>query len=252
MSKNFNLKREAMILAAGLGSRMRYKTKYIAKPLIKIRNKRLLEINLKKLKNTGINACTINTFYRKDTIKKFTRDYQYKNRLPKINLVIENDRLETGGGVKNAIRHFSNENILVVNGDSILVNSDLVCPVDLLFNSFDKSMDALLLLAPIKNCVGYNGKGDFVRENSKQVFLINRYNSSNTLPLVFTGWQILKSKIVKENKSQIFSLNNIYDSIKKNKRLYGVIHKGYFLHVSDPKSHFTVENFIKRNKIKLV
>ena len=99
-------KKEAMILAAGRGTRMRYKTKYIAKPLIKINSKSLLEINLTKLVKAKVKSCTLNVSYMKNTIKSFIKKFEYRNKYPKITIVCEKDRLETGGGVKNAAKYF--------------------------------------------------------------------------------------------------------------------------------------------------
>ena len=102
---------EAMIFSAGRGSRMRYRTKFIAKPLIKLRNKELLKVNLDRLRSSKVKHCVINTSYKHYTIKQFVKIYHFRNKSPKISLIHEEQRLETGGGFKNAI---------VVKGKEIL------------------------------------------------------------------------------------------------------------------------------------
>ena len=126
---------EAMILAAGLGKRMRYKTRYKAKPLIELQNKSLLDLNLRKLSNYGIRKCVVNTSYLHLTIKKFINDYNFKNRYPQIIISDEKKRLETGGGVKNAISNFNKDRFLVINGDSLIINDENDCPIKKLYNN---------------------------------------------------------------------------------------------------------------------
>ena len=96
-----------MILCAGKGKRMRYKTRYIAKPLIKIQNKPILKINIKYLSSIGIKNCIINNSYKHLTIQKFIKNYSQKNTIPKIYSSFEKERLETGGGVKKVLPIFN-------------------------------------------------------------------------------------------------------------------------------------------------
>ena len=105
---------DTMILCAGRGKRMRYKTQYIAKPLIKIQNKPILNTNLQYLAKLGIKDCIINSSYKYRTIQKFIKDYSYKNPYPKIHSSYEEERLETGGGVKKIVHMFNKKNNIVI------------------------------------------------------------------------------------------------------------------------------------------
>ena len=125
-----------MILCAGKGKRMRYKTRYIAKPLIKIQNKPILKINIKYLSSIGIKNCIINNSYKHLTIQKFIKNYSQKNTIPKIYSSFEKERLETGGGVKKVLPIFNKKKILIINGDSLLLRKANLCPVKKLFNAF--------------------------------------------------------------------------------------------------------------------
>ncbi len=247
--------KEAMIFAAGKGNRMRYKTKYIAKPLIKIKNNELLNVNLKKLSANGIKNCVVNTSYKHLSVKNFINCFKLRNKYPKIKISYENERLETGGGVKKAFNYFNTDNILLINGDSLLVNSLRECPIKKLSKNFlPNKMDILLLLSSIHDSVGYDGAGDYVKNCQAKLSLINRkknyYFRKNAL--VFTGWQVINKNILCNIHSKKFSLNKLYDFAEKNKRLYGITHKGSFLHLSTPKSCIQVESYLKHKSISLL
>ena len=241
----------AIILSAGRGKRMRYATRYKAKPLIKIQNKPLLEINLKKLSVAGIQNCVINTSYQHQTVCKFIKKFSYKNKYPKIFSSYEKNRLETGGGIKNALKYFNSDRILVINGDSLLTNRLYDNPIKKLFSNFNYyEMDMLLLLAPKNSVIGYDGNGDFIKTSKKNTSIIKRSRKKNSL--VFTGWQIVKKELFNYVKLNNFSLNVLYDKAEKNKKLFGITHTGEFLHMSTPKSFLQVETFLSKNKIKLL
>ncbi|MAI02531.1 MAG: hypothetical protein CMP40_01715 [Rickettsiales bacterium] len=243
---NKNNFKEAIILAAGRGIRMRYKTKFIAKPLVKIQNKHILEVNLNKLKANGVKNCTINTSYKHKTIKQFIKNFNYKNKFPLINATYEINRLETGGGIKNALPYFREDKILVINGDSLLINDKNSCPINKLYSYFDaKKMDILLLLCPIRFSIGYNGYGDYDRCSNSLPFEINRRKESNRVSLVFTGWQIIKKELFEKIKIHNFSLNLLFNEAEKKNRLYAINHVGSFLHLSTPKSILQVESYLK-------
>ena len=239
-----------MILCAGRGKRMRYRTKYIAKPLIKIQNRSILDTNLRYLAKLGIKNCIINNSYKYKTIQNFIKDYSYKNSYPKIFSSYEKERLETGGGVKNILHLFNKNKILVINGDSLLLNKPNMCPVSKLYDNFNGSeMDILLLIAPIKNTIGYEGKGDFIMESDKIASRIERnQNHSSSKSYVFTGWQIIKKNLFNTVEDKKFSLNLLYDIALGQKKLFAVTLEGYFLHASTPKSIIQIENFINANK----
>lgn len=241
---------DAIILCAGLGKRMRYETKYKAKPLIKIQNKTLLEINLKKLSVHGIKNCIINTSYKHYTVYKFIKRFSYKNKYPRITSSFEKNRLETGGGIKYALKYFKSNIILAINGDSLLTNNPYDSPINKLCSNFDyNKMDILLLLTPKSSVIGYSGTGDFIKTSKESSCVIKRSKGKNSL--VFTGWQIVKKELFESIKLNKFSLNVLYDIAEKRNTLYGINHTGEFLHMSNPKSYLQVESFLNKNKVKL-
>ena len=241
---------DTMILCAGRGKRMRYKTKYIAKPLIKILNQPILKTNVNYLSSIGIKNCIINNSYKYLTIQKFIRNYTYKHTMPKMYSSFEKERLETGGGVKKALPMFNKKNMLIINGDSLLLRKSNTCPVKKLFKSFNSNyMSILLLLAPINKSIGYNGRGDFIiKSNSIASRIERKKNNTGHKSFVFTGWQIIKKEILRDIKKDNFSLNLLYNKAQSQNSLFAITLDGYFLHVSTPKSIIQIERFLNVNK----
>ena len=250
--KLFTEKEEAMILAAGRGKRMRHKTLFTAKPLIILNDISLLEFNLKKLTNAGIKKCIVNSNYKHISIRNFLKIYSLKNKYPKTKMSHEETVLETGGGIKNALPLFNKNKILAINGDSLLINKTKDCPVKKLYTNFNDSMDVLLLLVPKKNSIGYQGNGDFIRNNKRNIFRIQRKKSIGYSDLVFCGWQLLRKDIFNKIDRNYFSLNLIYDVAQKKNRLYGTIFNGSFLHIGDPRSYLFVNNQLNSKKLSLL
>ena len=239
-----------MILCAGRGNRMRYKTKYIAKPLIKILNQPILKTNINYLSSIGIKNCIINNSYNYLTIQKFIKNYSYKNTIPKIYSSFERERLETGGGVKKVLPIFNKKKMLIINGDSLLLRKSNSCPVKKLFKNFNSNyMSILLLLAPINKSIGYHGRGDFiVKSNSITSRIERKKNNTGNKSFVFTGWQIIKKEIFNDIKKDNFSLNLLYNKAQSQNSLFAITLEGYFLHVSTPKSIIQIERFLNVNK----
>ena len=258
MMPNYKIKsdiKEAMIFAAGRGSRMRYNTKYKAKPLIKITNEELLKINLNKIASSGIRTCVVNSSYKHISIKKFIKNFKFKNNKPKVYVSHEIDKLDTGGGFKLAKKYFSTNNVLLVNGDSLLTNHLNDCPIKKLSDNFlSNKMDILLLLSSISNSVGYTGNGDYIKKFKGRPSLIERkckHHKDNNA-FIFTGWQIINKTLLSQVTKNKFSLNILYDLAEKNKRLYGINHEGSFLHLSTPKSLSQIENYLRFQKVKVL
>ena len=239
-----------MILCAGKGQRMRYKTKYIAKPLIKIQNQPILKTNVNYLSSIGIKNCIINNSYKHKTIQKFIKNYSLKYSRPNIYSSFEKKRLETGGGVKKALPLFNKKEILIINGDSLLLRKNNTCPIKKLFRNFNSYyMKILLLLAPVNKSIGYDGNGDFIIKSKSNASRIERIrNHKNKKSFVFTGWQIINKDVFNNIEQDNFSLNMLYDIAQSQKSLFATTLDGYFLHVSTPKSIIQIERFLNINK----
>ena len=206
-----------MILAAGLGKRMKQYSKKIPKPLIKIGSETLIEKIIKKLEINGFRKIVINIFYLKNKIKK-----ELSNKFKtKIYYSEEKILLNTGGGIKNAIKILKAKEFFVINSD-IIWEEKSSSPFDQL-NKFwnEDKMDALLLLSPKKR-----NNGDYNINKSNRIVI-----DKNTPKYIFTGIQILKSKVFLKKKEKIFSLFSIYEQLIEKKRLFGLVYDGKWFHI---------------------
>ena len=239
-----------MILSAGRGKRMSYQTKYIAKPLIKIQNQPILKTNIDYLSSIGIKNCIINNSYKHKTIQRFIKNYSLKYAQPKIYSSFEKKRLETGGGVKKVLPLFNKKEMLIINGDSLLLRKTNTCPITKLFKNFNSCyMKILLLLAPLNKSIGYNGRGDFIIKSKSTASRIERKKlHENNKNFVFTGWQIINKEIFNNIEKDNFSLNMLYDIALTQRSLFATTLDGYFLHVSTPKSIIQIERFLNVKK----
>ena len=218
---NFNY--SGMILAAGFGKRMMPLTKNKPKPLIEINGVTLLDNAINFLKKLGCNEIIINTHYHHLQIQNLILKRKDKKN---IKLIYENDILDTGGGVKNAISYFTNQNIMVINSDIYWQNNNLIDAKSLI-EFYIKNRSIHLLLSKKNKSFGLNNNiGDFIIKSGK-VFRSNK----NDEIIYYSGFQILNSKIFKNFKQKKFSFNDVWDHSIKENALYGKIMKSDWYHV---------------------
>ena len=221
-----------MILAAGLGKRMKQYTKKVPKPLIKLDNQTLIEKIIKRIENSGFKKIVINIFYLKNKIKK-----ELNNKF-KIRIFYSEEKtlLNTGGGIKNAIKILKDKEFFVVNSD-IIWEEKYKNPFKQLNEFWDNDkMDALLLLFPKKA----NNNGDFNINKSNRII-----KNKNNHRYIFTGIQILKSKIFLKIKKKKFPLSLIYDQLIEKRRIFGVVYKGKWFHIGTLESLKEYEMMLK-------
>ena len=218
--------KKAMILAAGFGKRILPLTLNCPKPLLKIGDETLLSNTLKFLELFGIKQVVVNVHYLEEQII----NYINKN---KFNLTIhivkeKNKILDTGGGVLNAIQHFSNEPFLIINPDTIW-SSYYLEELKLMEKAFfdSKKNKCSLLVVNKKKSFDQSFKGDFSLENN----LIDRKDKNN-LNYIYTGLQIIKPEVFSSLNTKIFSINKIWDKLIESNELYGMESNIDFLHVS--------------------
>ncbi len=218
--------KKAMILAAGFGKRIYPLTLKNPKPLLKIGNETLLSNALKFLELFGIKQAVINVHYLREQIVEYLDKSQFNLT---INIVNEKDKiLDTGGGVLNAIQHFSNEPFLTINPDTIW-NSHYLEELRLMEKAFSENEKnkCSLLVVNKKKSFDQSFKGDFSLENN----LINRKDKNN-LNYIYTGLQIIKPEVFSSLYTKIFSINKIWDKLIESNELYGLESNIDFLHVS--------------------
>ncbi len=227
----------AIILAAGLGKRMRPLTDKIPKPMLELCGQPLINHILDRLEDSEVSSVVVNTFYMAEVIANFLTS----RPSPYTKVIRESILLDTGGGVKNALSLLGNSAFFAINSDSFWLNgpSDTLTRMKQIWN--EDKMDGLLLLHSTVNAYGYSGRGDFKIRPTGQLI---RRTEQEVCPFTFTGIQILHSRLFKIENDGAFSLNIVYDHAIKNGRLYGIVHDGEWFHIGTPKGLFDAEKYL--------
>lgn len=214
-----------MILAAGLGRRMRPLTDRIPKPLVRLGGKAMIDYSLDMIQGAGITDIVVNHHHLgvmvKDHIAGLTEFTAH--------LSDETDQLlETGGGVARALSYLGEQPFFVLNSD-VVVRDAGENSLSKMRRMWDPAkMDALLLLHPVSSASGYTGKGDFLMEAEGR---LARRSEQEVAPFMFTGIQLLSPQLFENCPQAPFSLNWVYDKAAQNGRLFGLRHEGDWLHV---------------------
>ena len=223
--------RTAMIMAAGLGKRMRPLTATRPKPLIEVNGKALLDHVLEKLRAAGVKRVVVNVHYLADSIEA-----HLGTRAEGLEVFISDERgllMETGGGMVKAAPLIDSDPFLALNSDNLWIDG----PADtirLLSSQWDGArMDALLLLVPQAKALGHKGLGDFHMDRSGR---IRRRERSHVAPFVFTGIQIVSKRLLREAPDGPFSTNILWDRAIEEGRAFGAVHQGLWFDVGTPQS----------------
>ncbi len=217
--------RTAMVLAAGLGTRMKPLTDNIPKPLVAVAGKPLLDHVLDRIAEAGVETAVVNIHYLGEMIEKHVAGRER----PRI--IVSDERgalLGTGGGVVKALPHLGGTPFFHVNADTIWI--DGVQPnLQRLADAFDPStMDALLLLAPTTGSLGYSGRGDFVMASDGR---LTRRGQQDTAPFVYAGAAILSPAMFSGAPDREFSLTTLFEHAAAAGRLHGLRLDGLWMHV---------------------
>jgi len=219
--------RRAMVLAAGLGLRMRAARADLPKPLVPVRGRALIDHALDRLAEAGVAEAAVNLHHMGEKI----RDALAGRAAPRLTFLAEPTLLETGGGVANALPGLGPDPFYVVNSDALWLNG----PSDALHRLArawdDGRMDALLLLSPVWAAIAYDGRGDFFMD---QEGVLRRRREWEVAPFLFAGVQILHPRLFDGAPAGAFSLNRLYDRAIEAGRLYGIAHDGRWFHVGTP------------------
>ena len=232
--------KKAMILAAGFGKRLHPLTLKYPKPLLKIGNETLLSKTIKLLTNLGIEEVVINVHYLSDQIINYINNSKFK-----IKTILINEKskiLDTGGGVLNAINHFSNLPFIIINPDTIWSMS-YVKEIKKMENFFfnNNKIKCSLLVVRKEKSFDRSLKTDFILKNN----LIKRTQDKNNLEYIYTGLQIIKPETFLNIDKKVFSINETWDKLIENEELYGFESSADFMHVSTLKIYQSLEKFFK-------
>jgi MurNAc alpha-1-phosphate uridylyltransferase len=219
----------AMVMAAGLGKRMRPLTATRPKPLVEVAGAALIDHVLDRLAAAGVTRAVVNVHYLADALEAHLRRNDHG-----LDIAISDERaklLETGGGLIKALPLIDTDPFIQVNSDNFWVDG----PVDalqLLAERWDDAtMDALLLLVPLARANCHGGKGDFHMDAAGR---ISRRRVGRIAPFVFTGVQMLSKRMITEPPADVFSTNVFWDRAIESGRCYGVVHQGLWFDVGSP------------------
>lgn len=220
----------AMVMAAGLGKRMRPLTASRPKPLVRVAGKALLDHVLDRLRAAGIGRVVINVHYLADSLEA-----HLKKSAQGLEIIVSDERLqlmETGGGLVQARALIGDAPFLVVNSDNFWVDG----PVDairLLGTTWDYArMDALLLLVPLARAHCHRGQGDFHLAPDGRI--IKRRGAGRIAPFVYTGLQILSPRVIADWPDGPFSTMVFWERAIAAGRAFGVVHQGLWFDVGTP------------------
>lgn len=230
----------AMVLAAGLGLRMRPITEHTPKPLVEVAGRTMLDRALDHLAEVGISQVVVNTHWLADRIRAHLAGR------PGITLSHEDELLETGGGVAKALPLLGEDPFYVVNSDIIWTDGGARPALARLADAWDDGrMDALLLMQRTATAMGYEGRGDFFLDAEGRP---RRPAPREVAPLLFSGVQILHPRLFRDAPSGKFSLNVLYDRALEEGRLFGIVHDGRWYHVGTPDALAPVEARLRESE----
>jgi N-acetyl-alpha-D-muramate 1-phosphate uridylyltransferase len=230
----------AMILAAGLGKRMRPLTASQPKPLVRVAGKALIDYSLDHLAEAGVAKAVVNVHYLADALEA-----HLKKRKPPPAIAISDERellLETGGGMVKAQPQLPDP-FFCLNSDNIWLDG----PRDVfkeLSSAWDpERMDALLLVVGHARALNYRGKGDFYLD---QIGRISRRRSGRIAPFIYTGIQIVSHRLLRDPPEGPFSTMVLWERAIAEGRLYGVSHTGLWFEVGEPSAIAPTEDRLTR------
>jgi MurNAc alpha-1-phosphate uridylyltransferase len=236
------LPRTAMVLAAGLGTRLRPVTDTIPKPLIEINGRTLLDHAIDRLALVGVERVVVNVHYKAAMVaaQLARRDH------PRIEISHETELLDTGGGVARALP-LLDDVFFVVNSDLLwLDGQDRI--LQRLATAFDpERMDAILLLQRTVTAVGYEGSGDYLIDASGYP---HRRGEREIAPFLFAGLQLLHSRAFAGISDRVFSLVRIFDRAEEAGRLQAIVHDGEWYHIGTPQGLAATRERLSSHRIE--
>ncbi|HTT82885.1 MAG TPA: nucleotidyltransferase family protein [Rhizomicrobium sp.] len=222
--------RRAMILAAGLGTRMRPLTNDQPKPLVKVHGKALIDHVIDRLVAAGVETIIVNVHHHAALL----RSHLARRRDVEIHISDETDAiLGSGGGIFKVLPMFEGEPFFVHNADSIWVEGYGRAMPRMIARWNPEVMDALLLAAPLVTSIGYDGPGDFLMDAEGR---LSRVPECRLSPFAYPGVQILHPRFFEGASAGAFSINPLWDRAIDRGRLFGIRLDGVWMHVGTPEA----------------
>jgi len=220
----------AMVMAAGLGKRMRPLTATRPKPLISVAGKTLLDHVFDRLRTAGVKRAVVNVHYLADALEA-----HLKAHVKDVDIIVSDERdrlMETGGGLVKAREMIGDKPFLVVNADNLWVDGP-ADTIKLLASRWDDAaMDALLLMVPYARAHNHPGRGDFHLDARGRI--TGRRKPGRVAPFVYTGVQILSPRVIRDWPDGPFSTMVFWERAIEAGRAYGFVHQGLWFDVGSP------------------
>ena len=215
-----------MVLAAGLGTRLRPVTDILPKPLVELNGRTLLDHTIDRLAEAGVEHVVVNTHYMAEQIIAQLA----RREAPSIEISEEPELLDTGGGVANALSSLG-DMFFVVNADVFWLDGRERA-LWRLARAFDaERVDAVLLLQRTIDAVGYDGSGDYLIDPAGQP---RRRGEREVAPFLFAGIQLLHRRLFENWPQRVFSLVRLFDRAEAAGRLRAIVHDGEWYHIGTP------------------
>ncbi len=217
--------RNAMILAAGRGERMRPLTDITPKPLIPVGGRSMLERSMDRLQRHGVQNVVVNVHHLGNQIADRVQG--------RARIIREDHLLETGGSVRNALPLLGNGPFFVLNGDGLWRDGPESMLGRLQTTWDPRRMDALLLLHPLSTAIGREEKdrGDYYLEPDGHV---RHRGTAETAPYLFASISVCEPSLFNGTSEGPFSLLKLWNRAEAAGRLYGLVHDGDWFHVGTP------------------
>lgn len=229
----------AMMLAAGLGTRMRPLTLNCPKPLIKVAGRSLLDRGVDALQRAGVSEVVVNKHYLADQIDSWA-----SNRATP-HIIVQDEVeliLDTGGGVAKALPHLGSDPFFVLNSDSFWVDGPVPALQRMREAWNDTAMDCLLLLARKDRSTGFDGPGDFDMDEAGRL----ARRSGETADHVYAGAYLVHPRLFGDAPEGPFSMNQLWNQALAEGRLHGLVHDGWWLHVGTPDAIALAEDKLRQ------
>ncbi|MDZ3832456.1 MAG: nucleotidyltransferase family protein [Sphingopyxis sp.] len=221
----------AMVMAAGIGKRMRPLTATRPKPLVRVAGKPLIDHSLDRIEAAGIGHVVVNVHYLADALEAHLAAQKRA-----FDIVVSDERdqlLETGGGMVRAAPLLRGDPILIVNSDNIWTDGPQDSILNLARHWDGDRMDALLLVIRQASATGHRGLGDFHMDPMGK---LSRRKPGRIAPFVYTGVQLIAPRLLDGAPEGPFSTNILWDRAIAAGRLYGLSHLGQWFDVGTPAS----------------
>jgi MurNAc alpha-1-phosphate uridylyltransferase len=235
--------KQAMVLAAGLGTRMRPITDRIPKPLVAIDGKPMIDYALDSLAEAGVERAVVNVHYLAEQMLAHLGSYK------KLEIIISDERgqlMNSGGGVAKGLKLLESGPVFVTNADLFWIGERQGEASNLtrlagFFNA--ERMDMAMLCVKLEDTTGHNGKKDFSMGADG---LLSRYHEEMPEPVVYAGAIAMDTAFLDDAPDEPFNFNIYFDKAIARGRLYGMTLQGHWLTVGTPEAIGEAEETIRR------